>query len=207
MRVLRGWSIDRVEVMSDTDVAWLLGGILLVVLVVGAGVYWLWPFEVEARVTAQQWERGIAVERWQENTREGWDVPPGGVVVGTDRRARSTDRYQCGTDSEGDPRWCSRTVYDDWYTFRVWEWTRVREFVASGSTDPYWPDASDIASTDPMNPERLGAWHDRYTTWLISRDGVSYQVTTSLAVWETLAIETTHRLKVNRAGTVLGVTE
>lgn len=205
MRVLRGWQIESVEVMSDADVAWLLGGILAVVLTVGAAIFWLWPFEIEARVTAKQWERGIAVDRWQENTREGWDVPPGGVVVATDRRHRDTERYQCGTDSNGDPRWCSRDIDDDWYTYRIWEWTRVREFVARGETDPRWPDASDITSSDLVNPERLGARRETYTTWLVAGDGKSYQATTDQATWDALGIETTHRLKTNRAGMVLEV--
>lgn len=188
-----------------------IGG-AIIVLLVAVAAFFLWPYELEAKVVSRSWERTIYVERWQENQHEGWDVPQGGVIISSERRYRRSEEYQCGTtttrNSDGtttsSPKYCSRSIYDDWYTYRIWEWTEVRAFRKAGVASPVWPDASDIADTNPTNPERLGRRVETYTTVLATKD-TSYTYTGSETQWEALPVGARCRLKTNRAGMVLEV--
>jgi hypothetical protein len=139
---------------------WVVG--VMVLLLVGCATS-----QTNATVQALRWQRTIWVERWQENTREGWDIPQGGTEIDSDRRQRGSERYTCGTETYTErgkiktrTKWCSRPTYDTWYTFTIWEWTHVRDVVAHGdhTSEPHYPEnrAKDINDTDPTNPERLG---------------------------------------------------
>ena len=84
------------------------------------------------------------------------------MVDGSERRQSGTKSYSCNGHDTGGRHWttdtCYKAVYDDWYFYRLWEWTHTRDFVAAGGKQDElaWPDASDIDDKNPHNPERLG---------------------------------------------------
>lgn len=162
-----------------------------------------WGFhtwQTTATVTDLRWSREIPVERWMQVTEEGWDVPPGGAIVDSERRQRGTDRYACGTEtttSMGTPTtrttYCTRPVYDDWYTYTIWRWVRVRVAQAAGGpgAPPRWPSVT-IDAANPVNPEREGQRVAHYRVFLHGDDGKDYETEVDLELWQ--AMDTGQRL-------------
>lgn len=69
------------------------------------------PKNIEAGVTARSWTRTIVVQEHQYNPHEGWDVPAGADVTGSEVRVHHHDQVLIGTVEEC--HWESqRTGYD-----------------------------------------------------------------------------------------------
>lgn len=195
--------------MRNDDEAILVVAGACILLFVGGMAFMIWPYPLDARLTEKTWARTIEVERWQENQHEGWDVPSGGVVVSSERRKKSENRYKCGTDLNGNDRYCTSNVYDDWYVYRIWEWTFNRRFEATGSyqTAPAWPETPGVRDSDPLNPERLGKRHEIYHVVFVAKGGRVLQSDISRAEWDRLNEEQTYTVKTNNASMVVEIKE
>lgn len=119
----------------------------LAVLAFLAFALWAWPRGHEGRVADLAWTRTIAVERLVTHVESGWDLPPGGRALGSERRVRSyrdvvdhyetrtrqvsysvpdgSESYDCGSVDLGNgyfqDRTCSRTTYRTEYRTETYQ--------------------------------------------------------------------------------------
>lgn len=203
---------------AEQDAA-TVAGVLVLFLFAVVGVFMFWPYNQKVRLAEKTWSRTIQVERWQQNTHEGWDVPPGGVVVHTERRKKGESRYQCGTkteyttDSDGNrqsktvPVYCTSNIYDDWYVYTLWEWTYNRAFVAAGDYQqpPAWPETPGVRHDAPINPERLGRRLEVYHVVFIGENSRVFQSDIDRNTWNRLNVEQTYTIETNNTSMVLKI--
>lgn len=117
--------------MNDDDKLIVLGSVFVLGLAGFIAFFFLYPFPQQMQVSGRSWQRNQYIERWQENVHEGWDVPTGGVVIDQERKKRGS--YECGDST------CYR--YDDWYTYKIWEWTETHFIYTKGQENaPFDPD-------------------------------------------------------------------
>lgn len=189
----------------------VVGGIAFLLL--GLAFYFLVPYETQMVVTGHSWSRAQFIERYQKVTEEGWDVPAGGEIVGSQTRQRSTRTYVCGkeeytetkdgkTVTKTRDKTCTEPVNDTWYTYTVWKWIEVRSIHKEGTDKhPTSPDVSDINDRDPVNPERLGRFLEIYNVFF-EKDGKSFRFEATYSVWNKLKVEETYTVSVNRIGMI-----
>lgn len=149
-------------------------------------------------VAALYWVRNINIEHWQENTHEGWSIPATGVEISHTRKAHGS--YPCGSkldyvDSKGKSHYSTRycTNYDDWYTYRIWEWTPSRNLHTADNSEvtPYWQDDYIIGEN-----ERTGLKTEEYHV-IVHTAGDTCDATTSQAIWSSLEIGESVRTNCN----------
>jgi len=179
--------------LNDFGVESILVGIVSLILLIVL-IVCFFPYQVEAEVTSRIWISDVAVERWQENTHEDWDVPQGGVIVKSEQRIR-TDLLDNSNNFKN----------DTWYTYTIWEWTTVRHIVATGADSPHWGNMTDIHDQDKVNPERFGAKSATFKTEFKGSDGKEYNWTGLQLMWEQLEVGTKVRLTVNSIGSLYAV--
>lgn len=184
-----------------------IAGLALFAIVCGIGMFMFAPMSRNVVVMGHTWEHRQFVERWQENAKEGWTVPAGGKVTKTERRKYSESKYRCGTDSEGDPKYCTSNNYRDWYFYLIWEWTETKYYSTTGTeNEPYNPDTSILDTTNPVNPERAGRLVPIYTVTLQSKERKEpYIFTTDYSTWKQLELDRTYVAQVSRSGNIYSV--
>lgn len=193
-----------------------IGSILVAVIgfsFLGFALYYLIPYETQMRVTGHSWSRTQFVERYQKVTEEGWDVPAGGEIIGSQTRQRSTRTYVCGEEEYTETvngkivtktrdKTCTEPVNDTWYIYTVFKWIEVRSIHKEGTDSrPVSPDVSDINDRDLVNPERLGRFLEIYNVFF-EKDGKSFRFEATYSVWNKLKVEETYTVSVNRLGMI-----
>lgn len=189
---------------------WFGKGCLMGVVVVGlalavlCAVAALWKKEAALEVTAQTWERTVAIEEYGPKQESAWcDSVPAGADI-TDRREekRSTNKVpdgeSCttkrvdngdGTFSEKEdcqPKYREEPVYDEKCTYTVMKWAEKNKERASGkgsSPAPSWP-AVRVDGCASVGCTREGARDETYRVELKDDDGDDYECTLGQAAWE-----------------------
>lgn len=175
--------------------------IVLFILSACGGLY-------SGKVAALYWSRTYMVENWQQNEHEDWDMPSEAEFVAKTSRAHG--KHVCGghyVSSKVNGKNVSTyvtdycTTYDDWYTYKIWEWTQVRTIVADGdfTIQPHWPDDYTLASS-----ERLGGQAEQYNVIAVV-EGAQYIISIPLSKWSELSIGTNVQVRFNGFGHASGV--
>lgn len=163
-------------------------GALAVLLVILVST--LWTRESTFEVTGHTWSRVVTVERFGPDQASGWcDSMPGGAYdVSRTEKERSTNKVPDGEEcvtkqvDNGDgtfreveeckTKYRSEPVYDDWCTYSVDRWNKVREEKASGKgLSPEWPAVRLGQTGQCVGCEREGAREGTYTVRLKDPQG------------------------------------
>lgn len=154
---------------------WIVIGCVIAAGLLSLLLAWMFSTnEIQGVVIRKQWTHKVHRQTFVPAVKEDWQtslyerpvkmpVNGGGQVPGIKirhdtchRKYHHTDRYACGTDSEGYTRWCNRDVYKDWCTYDTWVWETVETNTASGHDKELWWNGFD--------PIELGE-HDRASRW------------------------------------------
>lgn len=181
-------------------------------------------WQYNAKITMLTWRRWIPVEEWQAVQHEGWWYPPDNAYnTRSERRQHRYEQYACGTDrtsyrdssgktqTRSTTKYCSRPKYDTYYFYTLDEWTRVKEFSASGDyrTSPLWPDATDYTACEVITfgCQRLSTRSSHYQLTAARLDKPKeYKLDVTQEVYDQLEIGQRITVEVNLFGTVLGLT-
>jgi len=132
---------------------------VLVAIALGVWFFFFRTHEETLRVSGHQWERTIAVERFQWVREEAWqaEVPTGARVLGSRQEVHHKDRVQKGTERvkvgqkdlgngyfedvyEDRPVYEEQPVYATKVSYEVERWKHERAERAAGTDlEPQWP--------------------------------------------------------------------
>ena len=174
---------------------WMIfGGIAILALVIVGIVYAVtYRKATAATVVELPWTRTITIQSFEQQPGSGWDetVPGDAYRVSCSQRQRGSEQVKVGERNEcqdvpqGDgtfrrecqnvPIYDSKPVYDQWCTYTVDRWVKVRDEEASGSgiePAPYWPDYT-LASggSGGYGKERKGGTDETYTVVVEDKNG------------------------------------
>lgn len=187
----------------------VIGGVVALI-VVAALVAIFWRREGTFEVTAQAWERTIAVERFETGRRTAWcdERPAGARELSRRREQRSTtqvrDGETCQTRKkdqgngtykevrECQPKFRSEPVYGERCDFEVTEWRPSRTLAERGQSvedAPRWPAASLARPGTCLGCEREGSRSEKYTVKLADSKAKGEDATCDVpqARWATFA--------------------
>lgn len=123
--------------------------------VVGVGLIGLFAWgcsthEAQGTVVAMTWEQDTLLQHWTPVVKGAWEhdtwqceeVPPvdgrgekagwSKIWLSCRQKAHGTEWYDCGTDSDGHTKRCSRTEYRTWCDYNTQEWRTTRTEKAAG---------------------------------------------------------------------------
>ncbi len=203
---------------------WIIVGIVvLAAACIVAGIFMLtYRQDASGKVAALTWERTVDIESFQSYTEVGWDdsVPGSAYSVSCSRKFRETRRVpdgshqECSDVDQGDGsfrRECrsvtdyrSEDVYDQWCSYHVDRWSRIRTVKAHGNTaqDPYWPQYSLAlgSGSKQVGQERAGDRHETYIVVIRESDGGEHRCEIKQSQWAEYPVGTAVDLKLNVAG-------
>lgn len=179
-------------------------GALLLGLAVICAVAMFWKKEAALQVTAQTWERSVAIEKYGPKQESAWcdSVPAGADITSRRDEKRDTkkiaDGEQCttkrvdngdGTFTEKEdckPKYREEPIYDEKCTYTVMKWSQTRTEQNKGaglSPAPSWPTVR-VDGCQQVGCTREGPRTETYTVVLKDPDGDDYDCTLPEAVWQ-----------------------
>jgi predicted nucleic acid-binding Zn ribbon protein len=197
---------------------WLVGAVVLVVV----GVLVFGKRDADLRVTGHSWKREIAIERFGPVEESDWcdRMPQGATGVHRSRAVRSKrqveDGHECRTrrQDRGDgtytetqectPRYKEEPVYADRCSYRVAQWSRVRDERRMGHSleeQPRWPDVRLVRSGECTGCEREGDRTEQYVVeFEQTDDGKKVTCEVDQSRWASLSVGSKWRGRLSRVG-------
>jgi hypothetical protein len=160
-------------------------GVFALLLLICAGIFFLWKKDAALTSTNHAWEKTISVEEKREVTEKAWkdEVPAGASSVSCQREQRSTkqvaDGETCSTrrKDNGDgtfkevedckTKYKSEPVYDQRCTYQIEKWVSARTAKSNGSRKdaPKWPDPKLRRTGNCLGCEREGTKTETWTLY------------------------------------------
>lgn len=196
-----------------------IGGVALLVLC--AAIYFLFfrTSDVQAQVSAVQWERSIAIEAYGDVEREDWwdEVPSDAEVNSCSPEIRSVQAQPpnsgaytevCGTPYTVETgsgfaevvQDCEYEVYEDYCSYTVQDWYAADTVTLRGDDlNPQWPNPALSAS------QRLGEESESYACIFADGDRTYTYTTESFEDFSRCQLGATFTLRVNSLGGVVSI--
>jgi hypothetical protein len=167
---------------------------IILAVLIGMGLIGIfcWKKSGSFEVTAQTWERRIAIETFGPVRSSAWcdEVPSGAKILDKTREKRSTRKVEDGQEcrnvrkdmgdgtfkekQECKPKYKDEPVYGDRCSYEMNQWKKTRDAVAKGdsaSPAPKWPDPGLARTGSCLGCEREGARDETYTVQLRDAKG------------------------------------
>lgn len=145
--------------------------------------------------------RSVSIPKKCRSNKNGYATCSGGGS-----RQECTPKYRDKRDWRKKTKYKDVPVYQEWYSWKAWEWRHDRDVFATGHTlDVHWPSEEEIAlckTCTPGEEERI-KHDDRYTIKFADKKDTWNYTPSNLAEFKTFPVGSKRRIKVTLGSVML----